>query len=893
MEHSLFTKKILRLLLLLLLCMQLIGCAGTKASEDISPQSYDSIEELAGKKIAVLTGSVYEVKALEYMEDPQLVYYNSSSDCYLAVSEGKADALLVVSQFFDKAKEEYPNLKIVGSLCNADLHFALYKSEFGKTVSQELDEYLEKAWESGSEEEVLDRWKNGETDTVYDFSDLSGERGTIRCIIEPTDLPYSCVVEGGFSGCEMEILHDFCLEYGYSMTMEVVDASTLVSSVTTGKKDLAMCLYYSDERAEKLYFPRAYEKSEMVVVTRMNDQESAIGEPGLFQRLQNSFRKNFIQESRWKMMLSGLLVTLEISVLTAVFGTLSGCVLCLLRRSRNRTVSRVIACFIRLMQGVPIIVILLVLYYVIFVNASSEGIAVGILGFSLEFGVYVSEILRAGIEAVDAGQWEAAFALGLDRKKTLIKVIMPQALTYALPVYKGEFISMVKQTSVVGYIAVQDLTKASDIIRSRTYDAFFPLLVTSAIYFLVTWVMTALLGRVELKIEPGRRKNVLADIDTNAVAGDGQRKKDADTVNDIVITLKNLRKEYEGVTPLEDVNAEIRRGDIISVIGPSGTGKSTLLRCINRLEEPTSGEVTIFGEKMQSRGKLLCRMRMRVGMVFQSFNLFSHLTVIENMMLAPVTLKGMTRQEAYENGIRLLRKVGLAEKALNYPSELSGGQKQRVAIVRALAMEPDIILFDEPTSALDPTMVNEVLRVITNVAKTGMTMMIVTHEMKFARDIASRVFYMDEGGIYEDGTPEMIFDHPEKLRTRAFVRRLKIFRFEITSRDFDFILLQSELERFGHEELMSRQQINSIVLCAEELVVEGLLHLASVLFPAQLSLEYGQDGRITMLLHYSGTSADPMQGINRISEMILHSRTASITHTWSEESGNEVKLDII
>ncbi len=726
------------------------------------------------------------------------------------------------------------------------------------------------------------------------FPTFTGERGTIRCVIEPTDLPYSCIVEGGFSGIEMDILHDFCQEYDYCMTMEVMDAPGEVSAVTTGKKDLAMCLYYSEERAEKLYFPHTYEYSEMVVLTRMSDQEMGIEEANLWEKLENSIRKNFIQESRWKMMLSGLAVTLEISVLSALFGTLIGCVLCLLRRSRNKTVAKIISCFVRLVQGIPIIVILLVLYYVIFVNASTEGIAVGVLGFSLEFGVYVSEILRAGIEAVDAGQWEAAYALGFDRKRTLLKVIVPQALTHALPVYKGQFISMVKQTSVVGYIAVQDLTKASDIIRSRTYDAFFPLLVTSAIYFLVTWVMTALLGRIELKIEPRLRKNVLSGINTNVVIGEEQqREKTAEANTDAVITLQHLRKEYENVTPLADVNAEIRRGDIISVIGPSGTGKSTLLRCINRLEEPTSGQVTIFGEAMQNKGKTLCRMRMRVGMVFQSFNLFAHLTIIENLMLAPVTLKGISQQEAYENGIRLLRRVGLAEKALNYPSDLSGGQKQRVAIIRALAMEPDIILFDEPTSALDPTMVNEVLRVISNVAKSGMTMMIVTHEMKFARDIANRVFYMDEGGIYEDGTPDMIFDHPQKTRTRAFVKHLKLFHFVITSRDFDFILLQSELERFGHEELMTKQQINSIVLCAEELIIEGLLRCDSVRFPAQLSLEYGQDGTLTMLLHYPGAACDPMQSINRISEMILHSRTAHITHTYSEENGNEVRLEII
>ena len=185
----------------------------------------------------------------------------------------------------------------------------------------------------------------------------------------------------------------------------------------------------------------------------------------------------------------------------------------------------------------------------------------------------------------------------------------------------------------------------------------------------------------------------------------------------------------------------------------------------------------------------LCAIRQRMGMVFQSFNLFPHLTVIENLMLAPTLLKKVPRQAAYEKGMELLRMVGMAEKALNYPDEMSGGQKQQVAIARTLAMNPQIVLFDEPTSALDPTMVGEVLAVIRKLASQGLTMMIVTHEMRFARDVSTRIFYMDQGVIYEDGTPEQIFDHPAKDRTRAFVKRLKVLPFSITSPDYDFIAM--------------------------------------------------------------------------------------------------------
>lgn len=239
-----------------------------------------------------------------------------------------------------------------------------------------------------------------------------------------------------------------------------------------------------------------------------------------------------------------------------------------------------------------------------------------------------------------------------------------------------------------------------------------------------------------------------------------------------LIRIEHLRKEFPDVTPLKDVNLEVRPGEVISIIGPSGTGKTTLLRCINRLEEPTSGKIIIDDEEVTAPKYDLTRIRRKVGMVFQSFNLFSNLNVAENIMTGPVRLLNKTKQEAYDEAMELLERVGLSEKALNYPDELSNGQKQRIAIMRALAMKPEVMLFDEPTSALDPTMVGEVLQVIKGLAGDGMTMLIVTHEMQFANDVSDRILYMDEGVIYEEGTPEQIFGSPQKDKTKSFISRL-------------------------------------------------------------------------------------------------------------------------
>lgn len=239
-----------------------------------------------------------------------------------------------------------------------------------------------------------------------------------------------------------------------------------------------------------------------------------------------------------------------------------------------------------------------------------------------------------------------------------------------------------------------------------------------------------------------------------------------------MIKVKNLKKSYGDKVVLKDISTDIDNGSVVVLIGPSGSGKSTLLRCLNNLEEVDSGQIFYDDIELTSKTVDIDKMRQHIGMVFQHFNLFPHKTILENITLAPVNLKLMNKEDAEKKGIKLLKRMGLEEKASVYPSSLSGGQKQRVAIARALAMEPRVMLFDEATSALDPEMVGEVLNVMKDLAKEGMTMIVVTHEIGFAKEVADRVLFMEEGIIYEDGTPQEIFDNPKEKRTQEFLSKV-------------------------------------------------------------------------------------------------------------------------
>ena len=306
-----------------------------------------------------------------------------------------------------------------------------------------------------------------------------------------------------------------------------------------------------------------------------------------------------------------------------------------------------------------------------------------------------------------------------------------------------------------------------------------------------------------------------------------------------MIVINNLQKRFGDLAVLKDVSTTINKGDVISIIGPSGTGKSTFLRCLNLLDPPTGGSIFIEGENILDPKADVPRLRRKMGMVFQSFNLFEHLTVMENITIGQIKLLGRSKAEAEKRAVELLKMVGLAEKTSAYPSQLSGGQKQRVAIARCLSVEPEIILFDEPTSALDPTMVSEVLGVIRRLAKEGMTMAIVTHEMSFAKDVSTRIFYMDEGIIYEEGSAEQIFENPKREKTRIFVNRVKSFNYTIKSVDYDHYNLNSRLYDFCNKFFLGNNLSNKIAL-----IIEEILQLIPITGGVDVIVEYSEKEKL-------------------------------------------------
>ncbi len=869
------------LVLLLLACL-LAGCGG----KDDLITSLAQLDQ-PGRTVGVAMGSAGDTAVTKSFRNVTVNRYSDSATAYLAVQQGKLDAFAFDATMLRCALAGgLAGVKILDETMGdiTDIAIGVSRKTEIPDLREKINAFLDSIKADGTLDDMKRRWIDQADETMPDIPLPQDPIITLRVGTTGFVKPFSYYKDNRICGFDIEMATRLASWLGAGVEFDLYDFDGVIAAAQTGVIDCVMTnLNVTPERQERIDFSDPIYTSETAFLVRSGAAVRTGG--GFFDRLSTSFEKTFLRENRWEMILSGLGVTAIISLFSVLFGTVLGFGLCLMRRSRLRVLSAAVACLVGIIQGVPLLVLLLVLFYIVFAGVSISGVAVSVVAFSINFAAYVSEMMRTGIDAVDRGQWEAAVALGFDRVRTFTKIIAPQAARHILPVYRGEFISLVKMTSIVGYIAVQDLTRVTDLIRSATFEAFFPLLASALIYFLLAWLLTSVLRVAERRLDPKRRpRKTYGEPDAAPPPAPARFKGENTDTDAPLVTVSHLKKAYPNVTPLQDVNAEIRRGEVVTVIGPSGTGKSTLLRCLNGLETPTQGSIVAFGQEMTAaKPRQLGAVRRRMGMVFQSFNLFGHLTVMENIILGPMLLGGVPERDAAANAMRLLRMVGMAEKADRYPDELSGGQRQRAAIARTLAMEPELVLFDEPTSALDPTMVGEVLTVMKQLAAEGLTMVIVTHEMQFARDVSTRVFYMDEGVIFEQGSPEEIFDHPREDRTRVFVKRLKTLSLSARSADYDFIGQSESLRRFGEKNLLGRRRVLAMQSVYEEILAQSIIPCPGASFPVDVSVEYAEkEDRLEMHFTWRGAAFDPMREGDELSVKLVKAAVQSYRHTCTD-----------
>jgi len=482
------------------------------------------------------------------------------------------------------------------------------------------------------------------------------------------------------------------------------------------------------------------------------------------------------------------LVVVELSVLAWTIATTLGLVLALAKRSPRRFLRWPTAVYIWFFRSLPLLVLLVFVYNIPQIAPSLRGVLgppfiAGLVALVLSETAYIAEIHRGGLLSVTAGQSEAGRALGLPWHLVQRHIVVPQAFRVALPALGNELVTIIKLTSLVSAISLTELLLVGQRLYTQNFKVLETLLAVALFYVFLVTIFDLLRGVLERRLDVALRGRGRGTVPATTASTEQPalrlKRSRRPHEGEPVLEVREARKAFGDAKVLDGIGLKVHRGEVIALIGPSGSGKTTLLRSLNAMEPLDGGEVLLDGEALGysrheggRRASLsdsaAARQRQRVGMVFQQFNLFPHKTILQNVMLAPRHLRRAAREEVERTARDLLARVGLADHADKYPHQLSGGQQQRVAIARALAMQPDVVLFDEPTSALDPELVDEVLAVMERLAADGLTMVVVTHEMRFARAAADWVVLMDQGRIVEEGSPEALFssDHP---RTRRFL----------------------------------------------------------------------------------------------------------------------------
>ena len=809
---------------------------------------------LKGKSVAVIIGSVQDIAVTDWAPEADILRLASQADMLAALENGKVDVAGSESLVLVFCKEIAAKVDSVNAEMQPVPIAACFRLD-NTELQQDFNQFLAEIKSDGTYQQLYDRWQQAEDPSALDIPQPRGTGRTLRVATYPTMPPFNFISAGKPSGLEPALLTEWANRRNWKVEYLVMDFAGQMPAVQTGKADLAMgAISVTEERQKQVLFSDSYIESHILFVTRK-------GEGGI---LTGSLQPSATEDDAT--------LTAKQKDVPPVFKALKGKRVAVIVGSIQDfavTDNAPDADILRMTSSADLLAALdngkvdvagsesLTLTFckevadkVDSVDAHQPPIPVGACfrkdntALQQDFNQFLAEIKSDGTYQKIYDRWRTAddpSAMDIPQQRGTGRTI--RVATYpALPPF-----NFIKSGKVSG-LEPDLLTEWAN--RRNWKLEFLMMDFAAQIPAVQTGKADMALGSISITEE--RQKQVLFSdgyIESHIVLitrkgeagilsltpapspkGEGSgylwpwgavlltifigggtwlivRKKHSTTLHSTPLSLGegsgvrlvHLRKSYGSLDVLRDITVDIHRGEVISIIGPSGTGKSTLLRCLNLLEQPTGGSIVVDGEDILAKGYPVNRLRQKMGMVFQSFNLFEHKTVLENVIFAPCQLRHEPEETARQEGIALLRKVGLAEKADVYPSSLSGGQKQRVAIARALAMKPDVILFDEPTSALDPTMVGEVLSVIRQLAKEGLTMLVVTHEMKFAHDVSTRIFFMQGGYIHEDGTPQQIFDNPIHSATKAFIQRIRKEVFEIGGSDFDFLGMHSAISAFCHK----------------------------------------------------------------------------------------------
>ena len=491
------------------------------------------------------------------------------------------------------------------------------------------------------------------------------------------------------------------------------------------------------------------------------------------------------------------LVVIVLSLLSWSIAASLGFLLALAKLSSYPILKLPVAAYIWFFRSLPLLVLLIFVYNLPQVLPwtspyLSSPFFAGLLGLVLSETAYMAEIHRGGLLAVPNGQREAGKALGISYSGIQRLIVIPQAIRVALPTLSNQFITIVKLTSLVSVISLAEILLVGQRLYTQNFKVLETMLMVAIFYVLIVTLFDNLLKLGERKMDVTRRKGPTGQAelrafqesrptpDASKLGQPSEARRPLDE-NAIVVAARDINKSFDEIQVLKDVSLTVSRGETVSIIGPSGSGKTTFIRTLNGLEIPDSGHITLNGEVSfhrkpnQQKGQSPRPDQIKnIGMVFQQFNLFPHKTVLQNVILAPHYHGFGSSKQLEQEALAVLDKVGMAVHAYKYPHQLSGGQQQRAAIARALAMKPSIMLFDEPTSALDPELVGEVLKNIEDLAREGMTMIIVTHEMAFSRRISDRVVFMEEGSIVHSGSPVEIFERCSEPRVTRFLKDFKV-----------------------------------------------------------------------------------------------------------------------